>query len=123
MRVDEFPNRRPQKKRKARDKGQAMVTRLRFIAVFGVAKLLASCAPAPEPDKSMATLHCEYGSAQSLGPNVNSSVFDGSPTVSADESELLFTSARHPSAPRGQQDIFVSNRPDRNAAWSSPVNA
>jgi hypothetical protein len=98
MRVDEFQNRRPQKKRKAKDTGQAMVTRLPFLTVFGLAKLLASCAPAPEPDRSMATLHCEYGSAQNLGPDVNSSVFDGSPTVSADESELLFTSVRHPSA-------------------------
>lgn len=68
-------------------------------------------------------LHCEYGSAQSLGPIVNSSVFDGSPTVSADETELLFTSARHPSALRGQQDIFVSRRSDKNAPWGRPMNA
>jgi Tol biopolymer transport system component len=71
----------------------------------------------------MPILQCEYGSAQSLGPLVNSSVFDGSPTVSANETELLFTSARHPTAPRGQQDIFVSRRSARNAPWSSPLNA
>jgi WD40-like Beta Propeller Repeat len=35
---------------------------------------------------------------------------------------FLHLCAIHP-LPRGQQDIFVSNRPDRNAAWSSPVNA
>jgi Tol biopolymer transport system component len=96
---------------------------VRFITALALMQLLVSCAPAPEPNRSMAILHCEYGSAQNLGPIVNSSVFDGSPTLSADETELLFTSARHPSAPRGQQDIFVSSRSDRNAAWSRPVNA
>jgi Tol biopolymer transport system component len=96
---------------------------VRFIIGFGLMKLLVSCVPAPEPNKSTANLRCEFGPAQSLGPSVNSAVFDGSPTVSADETELLFTSARHPSAPRGQQDIFVSTRPDRNAPWSRPVNA
>jgi Tol biopolymer transport system component len=96
---------------------------VRFITALALMKLLVSCGPAPEPNSRMADLHCEYGSAQSLGPIVNSSVFDGSPTVSADETELLFTSARQPSAPRGQQDIFVSSRPDRNASWSRPVNA
>ena len=94
---------------------------VRFITALALMNLLASCAPAP--DRSVAIHNCEYGSAQSLDPIVNSSVFDGSPTVSADETELLFTSARHPTAPRGQQDIFVSRRPDRNAPWSRPVNA
>lgn len=84
---------------------------------------LVSCAPAPESGRGMALLHCEYGSAQSLGEMVNSSVFDGSPTVSADETELLFTSARHPTSPRGQQDIFVSKRSARDVPWSRPVNA
>lgn len=96
---------------------------VRFIAALGLLKFLVSCAPAPEPRRSMAILQCEYGSAQSLGPIVNSSVFDGSPTVSADETELLFTSARHPTAPRGQQDIFVSRRSAKNAPWSNPLNA
>ncbi|MGH7710417.1 MAG: TolB family protein, partial [Gemmatimonadaceae bacterium] len=73
------------------------------------------------PDTS--NFRCEFGPAQNLGATVNSPVFDGSPTVSADETELLFTSARHPSALRGQQDISVSTRPDRNAPWGAPVNA
>jgi Tol biopolymer transport system component len=96
---------------------------VRFITALSLMTLLVSCAQAPAPRRSMATVHCEYGSAQSLGPIVNSSVFDGSPTVSPDETELLFTSARHPTAPHGQQDIFVSTRSDRNAAWGAPVNA
>jgi Tol biopolymer transport system component len=37
--------------------------------------------------------------------------------VSSDETELYFTSAR-----AGQQDIFVSTRPSREAVWSAPEN-
>jgi Tol biopolymer transport system component len=96
---------------------------LRFIITLGFSQVLVSCAPTPDPNRSTAALRCEFGAAQSLGPIVNSSVFDGSPTVSADETELLFASERHPSAPRGQQDIFVSTRADRNAPWGAPVNA
>ena len=96
---------------------------VRFITALFSLTLVVSCVPVREPNRSSAIHGCEYGPAQSLEPIVNSSVFDGSPTVSADETELLFTSARHPTAPRGQQDIFVSRRSDRNAAWSRPVNA
>jgi Tol biopolymer transport system component len=95
---------------------------VRFVTALGIMDLLVSCAPAPETS-SRAILNCEYGPAQSLGPIVNSSVFDGSPTVSADGIELAFTSARHPTALRGQQDIFISRRSDINAPWSRPVNA
>jgi Tol biopolymer transport system component len=49
---------------------------------------------------------------------VNSSGFDGSPTVSADETELLFTSDR-----TGQQDIFIATRARKTDPWSQPVNA
>lgn len=96
---------------------------VRFITALALTKFLVSCAPVPESSRRMAIFHCEYGSAESLGPIVNSSVFDGSPTVSANETELLFTSARHPTAPRGQQDIFVSRRSGRDAPWGRPVNA
>jgi Tol biopolymer transport system component len=48
---------------------------------------------------------------------VNSLVFDGSPTVSEDETELIFTSGRN-----GQQELFVSTRPSKQDAWSEPVN-
>ena len=60
---------------------------------------------------------CEYGPAQSLGPIVNSPAFDGSPTTSADDTELFFTSER-----KGLLDLFVSTRPNREAAWTAPVN-
>jgi len=48
---------------------------------------------------------------------VNSAVFDGSPAVSADETELFFTSAR-----QGEQDLFASTRPNKDAAWGEPRN-
>ena len=48
---------------------------------------------------------------------MNGSGFDGSPTVSADETELLFTSDR-----AGQQDIFTATRARKTDAWSQPVN-
>jgi len=62
--------------------------------------------------------HCEVGPGVALGPTVNSSGFDGSPTVSADETELLFTSDRG-----GQQDIFIATRARKTDPWSPPVNA
>jgi Tol biopolymer transport system component len=37
--------------------------------------------------------------------------------VSADETELFFTSGRE-----GQQDLFVSTRPNKKATWGDPVN-
>ncbi|HMI55843.1 MAG TPA: hypothetical protein VK494_06635, partial [Gemmatimonadaceae bacterium] len=60
---------------------------------------------------------CEFGPGQTLGPIVNSPAFDGSPTVSGDETELFFTSERN-----GPRDLYVSTRPNRKAAWSKPVN-
>jgi Tol biopolymer transport system component len=48
---------------------------------------------------------------------VNSPGFDGSPTVSAGETELFFTSDRG-----GQQDIFVSTRARNTDMWSTPAN-
>ena len=84
---------------------------------LSVASLIAFCAPARESNESASNSHCEFGPGLSLGPVVNSPVFDGSPTVSPDETELVFTSGRH-----GQQDLFVSTRPSKKAAWSEPVN-
>jgi WD40-like Beta Propeller Repeat len=78
---------------------------------------LAFCAPGRESNESASRVRCEYGPVQSLGPIVNSPAFDGSPTASADETELFFTSER-----KGLLDLFVSTRPNREAAWTAPVN-
>jgi Tol biopolymer transport system component len=79
-----------------------------------LALLASSCSTGRQP----AGEQCEVGAGVSLGPAVNSSGFDGSPTVSADETELLFTSDRG-----GQQDIFGATRARKTDPWSPPVNA
>jgi Tol biopolymer transport system component len=89
---------------------------LRILVALTVS-LIANGAPLLGQSEGSPNTPCEYGSRQSLGPVVNSPGFDGSPTVSADETELFFTSGRE-----GQQDLFVSTRPNRKAAWSKPVN-
>ena len=48
---------------------------------------------------------------------MNSSKEEGSPTVSVDETKLFFTSGRN-----GQEDLFVSMRPERESAWGEPAN-
>jgi Tol biopolymer transport system component len=82
---------------------------------------LTCCAGAPDssrtPPLNSTQPHCDVGAGVSLG-SVNSTAFDGSPTVSADETELVFTSNRG-----GQQDIFIARRANRSAEWHEPVNA
>jgi len=89
----------------------------RVLAVASIATHLSYCAPGRETKASERNARCEVGPAESLGPRVNSPAFDGSPTVSADETELFFTSERN-----GHRDLFVSTRPSKEAAWSEPVN-
>jgi Tol biopolymer transport system component len=89
---------------------------VRILAALSIAGLIAFCAPARESNESASNARCEFGPGQNLGAGVNSPRFDGSPTVSADETELIFTSSRE-----GQQDLFVSTRPSKQAVWSEPV--
>jgi hypothetical protein len=69
---------------------------------------LAFCAPARESHESASRARCEYGPVQSLGPLVNSPAFDGSPTASADETELFFT--------------YVATRASRQHPWGAAAN-
>jgi Tol biopolymer transport system component len=92
----------------------------RYAALIGVGMMIAStlgasCASSTE--RTSASVNCVFDAAQSLGPIVNSSKFEGSPTVSADETSLFFTSARY-----GQEDLFASIRADRKSPWGDPVN-
>ena len=82
-----------------------------------IASLAAACKPAPQLSERVSSAQCEFGPAQRLAPPVSSPVFDGSPTVSDDETELFFTSERN-----GTRDLFVSTRPDREASWGQPAN-
>src|SRR6187549_2429865 len=90
----------------------------RFIhfAAMSVGALLPSfCSSAPE--RSQRPTVCEFAPAQTLGPIVNSLKEEGSPTVSADETKLFFTSGRN-----GQEDLFVSMRPGSASPWGEPAN-
>jgi OOP family OmpA-OmpF porin len=69
------------------------------------------------PERSQGPAGCGFAPAQNLGSIVNSLKEEGSPTVSADETKLFFTSGRN-----GQEDLFVSRRPDRQSLWEAPVN-
>jgi hypothetical protein len=92
------------------------IPRFRFTALsLSISAITASCAP-PESSRASGDARCEFSDVESLGV-VNSPAFDGSPTVSADETELFFTSER-----TGLQDLFVSTRPSKEAAWGQPVN-
>ncbi len=90
---------------------------LRAATALCLAGLTAFCVSRPASNVSVSDATCDFERAENLGPLVNSAVFDGSPTVSADETELFFTSGRN-----GQQDIFVSTRSSPTAAWGTPAN-
>ena len=77
--------------------------------------LTSFCSFSPSRNQGSAT--CKFGPAQNLGPIVNSPKFDGGPTVSADETALFFTSSRN-----GQEDLFVSMRPDRQSQWGAAAS-
>ena len=61
---------------------------------------------------------CSFGPAQHLNPPVNSALFEGGPTVSADEKTLIFTATRDPITE--QQDLFISKRARRQDPWGEP---
>jgi Tol biopolymer transport system component len=90
---------------------------MKRVAALTMAILGAFCTSPREPVNNASSSQCEFGPGQSLGPLANSPVFDGSPTVSSDETELFFTSAR-----QGQQDLFASTRPSKDGSWSHPQN-
>jgi hypothetical protein len=69
-------------------------------------------------DASQQDATCVAGSVENLGSGVNSPFFEGSPTTSANERVLFFTSNRA----GGRDDLFVSTRHRRNGAWGEAVN-
>jgi Tol biopolymer transport system component len=60
---------------------------------------------------------CGFGAVDNLGPAVNSPFFEGSPTVSANERTLIFTSERM----EGRQDLFTSTRRRAEDPWGEAV--
>ena len=90
---------------------------VRIVAMLSVASLIVFCASVWQANEGAPNARCEFGPGESLGSLLNSPAFDGSPTVSGDETELFFTSER-----KAQEDLFVSSRPSREAAWREPMN-
>jgi hypothetical protein len=66
------------------------------------------------------TTEDEWGAPVNLGPTVNSSVLDWSPTISADELLLVFCSDRPGGI--GKSDLWMTRRSTTEGPWSEPVN-
>jgi Tol biopolymer transport system component len=58
---------------------------------------------------------CSFSLAQHLGASVNSPLFEGGPTISADEKTLIFTATRDPVTE--QEDLFISKRARPQDPW------
>ena len=58
-----------------------------------------------------------FGTPTNLGPTVNSSSGEGSPSISADGLSLYFTSLRN-----GWADLWVTTRESTDDDWGEPVN-
>ncbi|MDX1944307.1 MAG: family 16 glycoside hydrolase [Pirellulaceae bacterium] len=67
---------------------------------------------------SRPTTNAAWGAAQNLGPGVNSSKGDASPTISSDGRVLVFASDR--AGGRGAGDLWLSSRASVDAPWSAP---
>ena len=69
------------------------------------------------------TLEDDWGAPEPLGPNINTSDFEGHPSISSDGLELYFcawtTNARPGS---GSSDIWVTSRSSLSDPWAEPMN-
>jgi Tol biopolymer transport system component len=93
------------------------------LAVFGVAAVMwaAEVCPASGQGHSLSLDNgCSFGPAQHLGPPVSSPLFEGGPTVSADQETLIFVSNRD--AADFQDDLFTSTRRNRREPWGTLEN-
>jgi hypothetical protein len=62
----------------------------------------------------------DWGTPVNLGPTVNSSNWDNSPSISADGLSLFFDSKRPGGS--GGTDLWVTTRPTTDDSWGTPVN-
>jgi Tol biopolymer transport system component len=63
----------------------------------------------------------DWSAPINIGPPINSQWDDNVPVLSKDEKTLFFTSTR-PDGGYGSEDIWVSQRKNKNARWGEPVN-
>ena len=66
------------------------------------------------------TIDDKWGKPVNLGPPVNTSSWEGVPSISADGLTLYISSDR--AGGSGQQDIWISTRETIDDPWSAPVN-
>ena len=66
------------------------------------------------------TKHADWGTPMNLGPTVNSSAADSTPSISADGLSLYFSSMRPGGS--GWHDIYVMTRATKEDNWGTPVN-
>jgi Tol biopolymer transport system component len=70
-----------------------------------------------------ATLQDDWGEPEPLGPNINTSDFEGHPSISSDGLELYFCAWTTNTRPgSGSSDIWVTSRPSLSDPWAEPVN-
>ncbi len=65
----------------------------------------------------------DWGGPEPLGPNINTSDFEGHPSISSDGLELYFcawTTSVRPGS--GSSDIWVTSRPSLSDPWGPPVS-
>jgi hypothetical protein len=70
------------------------------------------------------TEYDDWGIPVNLGPKVNSSAHEITPSLSSDGLELYFSGFVSPFRPGGQgnADLWVTTRPTKNDPWDNPVN-
>jgi Tol biopolymer transport system component len=70
-----------------------------------------------------ATQEDDWGEPEPLGPNINTSDYDGHPSISSDGLELFFctwTTTTRPGS--GSSDIWLTTRASLSEDWKEPVN-
>ena len=67
------------------------------------------------------TGYSDWSAPVNIGPPINTEFDDNVPVLSKDEKTLYFTSTRMPGG-YGGEDIWVSQRQNKNAPWGEPVN-
>jgi len=67
------------------------------------------------------TINGPWGEPSNLGPNINTSENDGSPSISSDGLELYFISAFR-SGGHGGSDIWMATRETQDSEWGPAVN-
>ena len=66
------------------------------------------------------SLEGDWETPTNLGPTINTSAVDGCPCLTWDGLSLYFSSNR--AGGSGQDDLYVSQRPDLRSSWEEPVN-